>query len=1039
LGSWWWSCGLGSVFLAAAGGAGGSEIEALGTHGYRVVARAQDEALFERVLEVRNEVDEIVRYTQEFRLLSHGLHYIDPATGSWRESEEVWEPHAEGAVARRGAYQVILRPDLATEAAFEVWTSDQERLRGGPRALLLTDHVAKRSLTLATIRSCRGEIVAPNQVLFRDAFDGLEADVLYIWKRGAFSQNVILRQAPVLPRGWAAAGVRIEVLTEFVQAPVPELVTQVVEEPGKPPLVDDSVIRFGWMAAVPGIAYPVVEGTEASLNVTGHGSGAAARVAKEWFPPSADAGALVIESVDWTAVDPFLGQLPRRVVERAAGNAEGLWARVVEAESGGRTSPGNGVWRRERAEVAAEFARSTQAFATRRSSRPMEFASAAASTIPRGYLIDLELSGTVSSYAFGATTYLVSSTFHITGAATFNPGAVIKYAPEASISIAGSLTAPACSGTLTALAQLTSKDDDSVGEILPGSTGAPAHAARPALRLLDPASSTLVRRFRIRYAHVGVEYQSAAAATRLASGQGGRKPGSGGTTPATHTVQDCRFESCAQGVASFGTAVTVQTVVMCDTPVWTLNLGGGVFTTSGVVTDCAYYVATKGKNCNLGTVTAPWQTLAQAKHVSGPSTTVILRGGTYAESINGDWYGGLDGARVSTLKGYPGERPVLKPATGTAGCVLTFYGSGAVRAGASSPLAGARQRHILIDNLVLDGANQVASNRDGIKITDSAGFIRIVNCELRNTGNQGILVTTDDPNLAPAARDVGDCEFLGMHIHNWGQYGPSKLKHAVYVQAPRCRVTDSVFHDGPGHGVHAYANAPYNHSHEVSRCVFYQCGTAPGDTSVVGLYTGAGHRVFNNVIRNSPANGISLGLLSVDSPVGAEVAFNTIYACSLDGIEYDGLGSSAVRLLNNVIAECGNAGIYLYAGHGAAEVLHNLSYQNGLNNPGLAIEQRNFLDNGAAVAGAPALVCGNIGFAQGNAGCPAACSVAECADVAPVWPGVAPNFRNAAAGDLHLKSPSPADNAALALPAVPRDRDDLLRDTVAPTIGAYEL
>jgi hypothetical protein len=38
----------------------------------------------------------------------------------------------------------------------------------------------------------RGEIVPPNQVFYRDAFDGLKADVIYIWSHGSFAQEVVL-------------------------------------------------------------------------------------------------------------------------------------------------------------------------------------------------------------------------------------------------------------------------------------------------------------------------------------------------------------------------------------------------------------------------------------------------------------------------------------------------------------------------------------------------------------------------------------------------------------------------------------------------------------------------------------------------------------------------------------------------------------------------------------------------------------------------------------------------------------------------------
>ena len=68
--------------------------------------------------------------------------------------------------------------------------------------------------------SVRGEVVPPNQVVYRSGFDGLDADVLFVWRHNSISQNVIVKKRPVLPDGLNPATTRLEVVTELVESGV---------------------------------------------------------------------------------------------------------------------------------------------------------------------------------------------------------------------------------------------------------------------------------------------------------------------------------------------------------------------------------------------------------------------------------------------------------------------------------------------------------------------------------------------------------------------------------------------------------------------------------------------------------------------------------------------------------------------------------------------------------------------------------------------------------------------------------------------------
>lgn len=79
---------------------------------------------------------------------------------------------------------------MNAETVFDLQSSAGPRLRGGLRALRLTDRASGQSMTVATVKqNAPGELVPSNQVVWRSAFAGLEVDVVVVWKRHRFSHS----------------------------------------------------------------------------------------------------------------------------------------------------------------------------------------------------------------------------------------------------------------------------------------------------------------------------------------------------------------------------------------------------------------------------------------------------------------------------------------------------------------------------------------------------------------------------------------------------------------------------------------------------------------------------------------------------------------------------------------------------------------------------------------------------------------------------------------------------------------------------------
>jgi hypothetical protein len=505
-------------------------------HGYRVVTRGKDFALLQKVTTITNAGGIVASTTNAVTLLENSLHYF--ADGEWKVSQDVIEPFPDGAIARHGPYRTIFSTELNAEAVFDIELPEGSRIRGGVRAIQLTDLRSGKSVVLATVReTVRGEVVPPNQVVYRSGFDGLDADVLFVWQHNSLSQNVILKQRPVLPAGMDPATTRLEVVSELVESPEPVLNRPVLKEGSDPNFHDVVTIGLGSMLALRGKAFPVDDARALVLTGDNLFEEGGVFVGKEFFQVE-DGRKFIIESVAWPEVEPMLMNLDTASVDRSSP------AELQMAESR--------VWPRQVPALSKQ--------------EPLQMAGLPYKT--SGFLIDLDLSGSVSSYTFlSGTTYYIPQSFYINpGLTTFQPGCTIKYGNDAWLLMHGPISCPASGQYMPVL---TSKDDDLFGVMIPGSTHNPTHMARQALLVYYVEEyQTEINNMRIRWANKGIEYDAYSG------------------IEVTHNLSDSLFQNCktnAYGIMPDGTLV-LNNVRFCTT---TLPVGGTYGFVSGTMTkDC---------------------------------------------------------------------------------------------------------------------------------------------------------------------------------------------------------------------------------------------------------------------------------------------------------------------------------------------------------------------------------------------------------------------------------------------------------------------
>jgi hypothetical protein len=402
------------------------------------------------------------RYTE----LATGLHYW--RDGEWLDSQELVETAAEGAIGAHGQHSVTFASNANTAGAVDVVMPDGRHLRCHVLGLRYWDAQANVSVWLATLTEAEGELHRPNRVLYPGALRGqVTADLGYTWTKAAVEQEVILRTLLPDPERWGLNrdAVWLQAVTEFIEAPDPTAVTA-----GSGTDREAVSLNFGSMQMPPGWAF--------TLGATGQRS--RAHVSKQWV--TVEGRRLLLESVKWGAIDREWRQVTAAVTpegreteeQRAVASAVSALPAVSTAQAGRRRGP-------------LQFARNDLP------TRP-------------GFVLDWTLvNGTQSGYTFkGDTTYFIAGYVYLSGANnTLEGGAVLKFTNTVSAGI----NAPTlqCLTRQYSPAVFTSKDDNSVGETIPGSTGSPSgYYANVAL-----STGSNVQHVRVAYARTGILFSGA--------------------------------------------------------------------------------------------------------------------------------------------------------------------------------------------------------------------------------------------------------------------------------------------------------------------------------------------------------------------------------------------------------------------------------------------------------------------------------------------------------------------------------------------------
>ena len=406
-----------------------------------------------------------IAYTE----MATGLNYQD-AQGNWVEATENIEITQDGGQAVHGQSQAYF-PKNVNGSLMRYVTPDGVALNFKLLGLSYQDASGK-SVLFAQLKDSNGILLSSsNVVVYPDAFDGVSASVRYRYTRSGYEQDVLLQG--VLPDssrwGLDAQSVVLQVLTEFVGTQEPDK--------GLAPMFDGTTetnLIFGVVQIGRGKAFTI--GSEENTVI----------VRPHWLhltdPNSNVARTFLLEQVSLQDLTAQLSQLSSSDGGGSASVPGASNARELGVASLGFHPP------------ALKMGKPIKG--------PLELASAGYRET--GLVLDFTTTITngFSNYTFTNGTYYINGTANMTGITTFEDGAVLKYATNATVS----------ANNIVWLGQpfhpiiMTSKDDNTVGDTISGSTGTPTnYFANPALKV-DSTTTTnaLISNFRICHAQTGL-------------------------------------------------------------------------------------------------------------------------------------------------------------------------------------------------------------------------------------------------------------------------------------------------------------------------------------------------------------------------------------------------------------------------------------------------------------------------------------------------------------------------------------------------------
>ncbi len=447
----------------------------------------------------------------EYVELANGMHYLDEK-GRYEETKEEIKPVAGGAVCFTGPHKVRWSANINSHGAIELYTPDGLHLKSHVSCIAYAND--KKSVVIAKVKDSIGKLVAPNQILYEDCFEGEDVvgSLRYTYTRDGFEQDVLFEQLPDTSAFDLGDDVYIQVITEFIDPPevISDLVSTNNVNQSAGVDVNLGAMRFGQGKAF-GLKETVYRQNEEHLPARkSDGVNTYRHFIKQ------NNRAFLIEEIEHKNIKLMLNGIKPQVQVKSNNKATQWSEEIIYPVIPKRSN----------------------------SNQMIELAQANTKIGP-AVAIDYVVLNTINNFVFaGDTTYYLSGNITISGVATFEGGSVIKATNGATLTITGGIE----DRTSTYLPiTFTAKDDNSIGETIFGSTGNPQnYYASTALNLNNYQSD--LKNLRIFYADQAIVYSD---------------PGNGDSVIYySHQLWNSQIINCGRGIVSQGGLINLRNILM---------------------------------------------------------------------------------------------------------------------------------------------------------------------------------------------------------------------------------------------------------------------------------------------------------------------------------------------------------------------------------------------------------------------------------------------------------------------------------------------
>jgi parallel beta-helix repeat protein len=362
-----------------------------------------------------------------------------------------------------------------------------------------------------------------------------------------------------------------------------------------------------------------------------------------------------------------------------------------------------------------------------------------------------------------------------------------------------------------------------------------------------------------------------------------------------------------------------------------MALVAGVFfgTSVGKAAGDTYYVAQNGSDENscatARNIDTPKRNIMGDNGgigcMQGPGDTLLIRQGTYPESINNytaSLPSGADWHNAFTVAAYPGETVVIQQ------------------------IAIATDDHVNLNLAywIFDGLHVVNNVPDGGEAIwmRSPDHLRFVNMEVTMDSREGAACVLGDGNFI---------EFINVEVHRCGNLtapvDPNENgTHGIYWSGSDSLFDHVKLHDTTGYGFHIYnGDCEGDDCPErirISNSEVYNTGTG------ILLASGDGNQAYGNIVRNNRF-GIDVGYGASDAKIYDNKVYQNNHTGISSGAGWGNRPDMNVIIENNIVASNGGYGIINSSqGSPQGEPVGTIIQNNTMFNNGLGIN--GILDTG---------------------------------------------------------------------------------------------